>query len=72
MTDIVKGMVFAFNDVSHWNDEEAMRAALLWLSDHVTEEMAHAAYVKTRETDHLNNMHQCIAAAIQAAAGSEG
>ncbi len=38
--ELLEGMVFAFNHAEHLNDEEAMRAALLWLSKNVTKEMA--------------------------------
>lgn len=48
--------------------EQFMKAALLYLADNVTEEMARAAYTRLREVEHLNNLHQCIAAAIRKAA----
>jgi len=73
MTDIVKGMVREYEQVrvserSAGNPDEAcqeaMRAALLWLANNVSDEMCVAA----------RNAHPCtyetmIAAAIRAAAG---
>jgi hypothetical protein len=56
--------------------EHSMRAALLWLSEHVSDEMAREALeeskrvVVTGEPEaHLPNVCRVIAAAIRAAAG---
>jgi len=87
MTDIVKGMARAIclaiwdhdytpRDPQHPDARwlQAMKAAKAgagFLADNVSEEMTRAAYVRLRETDHLNAMRECIAAAIRAAAGEE-
>jgi hypothetical protein len=63
MTDIVKGMAAAYHReawTKHYS-EEAMRAALLWLSEHVTDEMIKAALDRP-------SFKHAISAAIRAAA----
>ncbi len=91
MTDIVKGMAKAYHE-AYWNwmptlprsmEDEAMRAALLWLAANVTDEMLEAAESAAREhkrgmrvndtkCDQRNMLAKQFAAAIRAAAGEEG
>jgi hypothetical protein len=68
MTDIVKGMLDAYDnkleprsDLSGFNREEAMRAALQWLAANVSDEMIEAALDRP-------SFKHAIAAAIRAAA----
>ena len=92
MTDIVKGMAGAYLHALNGPDdltcEEAMRAALLWLAEHLekaeayNDAMSLAARRKFDEVYRRNDddehtpfqqaMKLCIAAAIRAAAGGEG
>ena len=82
MTDIVKGMARAYHE-AYWNwmptlprsmEDEAMRAALLWLADNVSDEMVHAyrdALERQARDPWLPSIAEskAIAAAIRAAAG---
>lgn len=79
MTDIVKGMVFAFNHANHLNDEDGMRAALIWLANNVSKEMAQAMlneqdrqWAMPITRTHGQIAVAAIAAAIRAAAWEEG
>jgi hypothetical protein len=87
MSDIVKGMVFAFNHANHLNDEEAMSAALLWLADNVSDEMVlgsillpndpkevplRLAFKSPKHKDTIERTRASISRAIRAAAGGEG
>jgi len=71
MTDIVKGMATAYwRNMCHSKSptrEEAMRAALLFLADNVSDEMVDEAAAAN-----VNTSRSAIAAAIRAAAGEEG
>ena len=49
MTDIVKGMCRAYYDEGSDSGEAAMRAALQWLADNVSDEMLEAAEKAARE-----------------------
>ena len=71
MTDIVKGMVTAFYSSDSFSSEDAMRAALLWLANNVSDEMV-AAHWKAFYFDGIRDGRQIFAAAIRAAAGEEG
>jgi hypothetical protein len=83
MTDIVKGMAQELDratggsGLADKEDIDAMRAALLWLADNVSDKMAHHAAHYYFDTP-LNEAHPpstyvafggIIAAAIRAAAG---
>ena len=75
MTDIVKGMARCFEIASDKGtyDEEAMRGALLWLADNVSDEMVKAyiycRYIRGKDVH--ENIRKSISAAIRAAAGGE-
>jgi hypothetical protein len=83
MTDIVKGMARVLDratggsGLADKEDIDAMRAALLWLADNVSDEMVQA-YHNERERvlndDWFPSISQSkyISAAIRAAAGEEG
>ena len=77
MTDIVKSMCRAYYDEGSDSGEAAMRSALLWLSEHVTDEMV-AAWRHSMDTFPPNEwlpaigQAKALAAAIRAAAGEEG
>lgn len=79
MSDIVKGMAreaqcvlegpsTTYDPARH---EEAMRAALLWLADNVSDEMVDAYEQFFLSTATLYTRRQAIAAAIRAAAGDK-
>lgn len=78
MTDIVKGMARCFEIASDKGtyDEEAMRGALLWLANNVSDEMAAAslaAFCNAPDETLVQDVRKhVIAAAIRAAAGEEG
>lgn len=79
MTDIVKGMAGAYLHALNGPDdltcEEAMRAALLWLANNVSDEMGVAAVVRWQNGESKGCLQEwlqeAIAAAIRAAAGGE-
>ena len=95
MTDIVKGMEKARHD-AYWSstagagvtmEEEAMRAALLFLADNVSDEMVLAsillpndpkevplrlAFKSPKHKDTIERTRASISRAIRAAAGGEG
>ena len=81
MTDIVKGTTAALlanlqrqfdsSKGKSLNTEEAMRAALLWLADNVSDEML-AAHAAADKGDNTADFRAGFAAAIRAAAGEEG
>ena len=73
MTDIVKGMAKAYHE-AYWNwmptlprsmEDEAIRGALLWLADNVSDDMEDAAGAENWDYEPKS----AIAAAIRAAAG---
>lgn len=85
MTGMVKGMLDAYDnkleprsDLSGFDREAAMRAALIWLSEHVTDEMVFASFraggiqVLSEHPEVIDKRRREIAAAIRAAAGEEG
>lgn len=78
MSKILEGMVTAYHrkleprsDMSGWHHDDAMRAALLWFADNVSDEMA-SAYLECKPTNPrniLNAIRESIAAALRQAAG---
>ena len=77
MSDIVKGMADLYEQGHHASNEAAMRAALLFLADNVSDEMAHHAASQYFDKP-LNEANPprilvefggVISAAIRAAAG---
>jgi hypothetical protein len=78
MTDIVKGMVREYERAflsaageAHTR-EEAMRAALLFLANNVSDEMVSEFWHQLYRCDEDVSTAEALAAAIRAAAGGEG
>lgn len=69
MSDLLREMCVEYESGAHRSNEDAMRAALLWLADNVSDEMVSAFWDQFYSVKVDSPTNKAIAAALRAAAG---
>lgn len=68
---ILDEMAREYESGAHKSNAEAMRAALLWLADNVSDEMGAAVLVHMPDTAFRADIKKAIAAALRQAVGED-